>query len=107
MKAIITLHQTKYILASCLVNKIPFDQVPITYSVQILQPGSFLPGIYRPKRESKVDFSFWWKHFAIGNFINHVSDWPIFLYIADNERVTDEQKCHSSFFYKLLNLFQS
>ena len=33
MKAIITLHPTKYILASCLVNKVPFDQVPITYSV--------------------------------------------------------------------------
>ena len=33
MKAIITLHPTKYIPASCPVNKIPFDQVPITYSV--------------------------------------------------------------------------
>ena len=40
MKAIITLHPTKYILASCPVNKVSFDQVPITYSVQILQPGT-------------------------------------------------------------------
>ena len=30
MKAIITLHPTKYILASCPVKKVPFDQVPIT-----------------------------------------------------------------------------
>ena len=40
MKAIITLHPTKYILASCPVNKVPFDQVLITYSVKILQPGT-------------------------------------------------------------------
>ena len=33
MKAIITLHPTKYTLTSCPVNKVPFDQVPITYSV--------------------------------------------------------------------------
>ena len=33
MKAIITLHPTKYILASCPVNKVPLNQVPITYSV--------------------------------------------------------------------------
>ena len=32
-------HMTR-ILASCLVNKVPFDQVPITYSVYILQPGT-------------------------------------------------------------------
>ena len=33
MKAKITLHPTKYIHDSCPVNKVPFDQVPITYSV--------------------------------------------------------------------------
>ena len=33
MKAKITLHPTKYILDSCPVNKVPFDLVPITYSV--------------------------------------------------------------------------
>ena len=33
MKAIITLHPTKYTFTSCPVNKVPFDQVPITYSV--------------------------------------------------------------------------
>ena len=40
MKAIITLHPPKYILASCPVNKVPFDHVPITYSVEILQPAT-------------------------------------------------------------------
>ena len=33
MKAKITMHQTKYILDSCRVNEVHFDQVPITYSV--------------------------------------------------------------------------
>ena len=33
MKAIIKLHSRKYTLTSCPVNKVPFDQVPITYSV--------------------------------------------------------------------------
>ena len=33
MKDKTTLHPTKYKLDSCLVNKVPFDQVPITYSV--------------------------------------------------------------------------
>ena len=32
-KAIITLQPSKYTLASCPVNKVPFEQVPITYSV--------------------------------------------------------------------------
>ena len=32
-KAIITLQPTKYTLASCPVNKVPFEQVPVTYSV--------------------------------------------------------------------------
>ena len=40
MKAITTLHPIKYIFASCPVNKVPFDQVPITYSVEILQLGT-------------------------------------------------------------------
>ena len=31
MKAKITLHPTKYILDSCPVNKVTFDQVPITF----------------------------------------------------------------------------
>ena len=33
MTAVKTLHPTKYILASCQVNKVPIDQVPITYCV--------------------------------------------------------------------------
>ena len=31
MKAIITLHPTKYILALCPINTVPFDQVPIYF----------------------------------------------------------------------------
>ena len=55
MKAIITLNPTKYILASCPVNKVPFDQVPITYNVYILQPGTVSFRVFTdPNRHPKL-----------------------------------------------------
>ena len=95
MRAIITLHPTKYILALCPINKVPFDQVPIYFCNRV----QFSSGYLLTQTSIQVDFSFWWMHFATGNFIDSVSDWLIFLYIADNERVTVEQKCLFSLLY--------
>ena len=76
METIKTLHLTKRILASCQVNKVPFGQVHTAYCVKILQWVQFSPGYLLTQMGSKVDFSLWWMHFAIGNFIDNVSDRP-------------------------------
>ena len=55
---------------------------------------------------SKVDFPFWWMHFAIGNFIDNISDWPFSCTLQIMERSPLNR---NAFFlhYTLLNLFQS
>ena len=51
MKAIKTLHPTKYKLTSCQVNKVPFDHIHITYCVGILQPGTVFSGVLTDPNE--------------------------------------------------------